>query len=212
VIIPFSTFAPDVAIEVPGCPQPLIEHHAMHAVSLFCKETRRLRETLPAVSVVANQGAYSVTPSSPNFKVVRVENVLLNGEPLAPISESELDAEMPDWRTQTGVPCLFVWYDEKLQLVPAPSTAATDALVVRISYTLDVSVSQTGFDKLLYQEYSDGLAAGIKARLMAIPGRGWSNPELAAFYQTAFKVAIAKGRLDASGGLTRSRLRTRMHA
>ena len=211
MIIPFSTFVPDVAIEVPGCPQPLLEHHAMHTVAQFCKETRRLRETLPAINVVAGQGAYAIAPSSSNLKVVRVENVWLDGQPLAPVSESELDAEMPDWRTQVDVPSVFVWYDEELRLVPAPSTAATDALVVRISYTLDVATSQTGFDEMLYQDYSNGLAAGIKSRLMAIPGRSWSNPEMASYYQNIFKAAIAQGRFDASGGLVRSRLRTRMH-
>lgn len=209
---PLSVFIPEVAVEVPECPQVLIEHHAVRAIARFCKETRRLRETLAPIDIVAGTSEYAVVPSSNLLKVVRVEAVWVDGELLYPVTEAELDAEIPEWRTEAGPPSLYAWIDEKIRLYPTPESASTDGLVVRISYTLDLTKQHTSFESLLYQEYGDGLASGIKARLMAIPKKAWSEPKLALFHENAFRVAVAQAKMDGAGGLTKTRLRTKVYS
>lgn len=206
--LPLATFLPDVAIEVADCPQLIIQHHTVKVLADFCKQSRYLMETLPLISAVAGQASYVITPSEIKNLLVRVEQVWFDGEPLDPITVPELDAEMPDWQTTTGTPHLYTWADDALQLVPIPETDAANTIKVRISYTLKVSAVQTEFPDILYDRFSQGIAAGIKASLMTIPGKAWSNPKLAAGYQRDFQVAVALAKGEGRKGLSRARRRT----
>lgn len=206
--IPFTTFLPDVALEVQDCPALVIRHHTIKVLTDFCKQSRYLRETLAPISVVAGTAAYAVAPSDNTQQLVRVEEVWFNGVQLDPITTSELDAEVENWRTDTGTPVLYTWTDEKLQLVPVPDTTAAGALEVRISYAIDPTATLVGFDPILYKRFDNGLAAGIKASLMMIPNKAWSNPDLAMAYQRDYKVAVALAKNQANKGLSRARRRT----
>ena len=207
--VPLTTFLPDIAIEVPGCPQPLIEHHIVRVLADFCMQSRYLTEILPAKDVVANLNEYAVAPSSANNQLVRIEEVWYDGEAIDPVSVAELDAEITGWRTDTGLPRIYASEDGEgtLLLVPVPDADAAGALKIKISIALDPTTSPTGFDPILYRRYGQGIAAGVKAKLMAIPGQSWSNPDLASQYSREYQVTVSTAKEASRKGLTKSRRR-----
>ena len=211
--IPYSTFLPDVSVDLPGCPQLFIQHHAIRVLADFCTQTRVLTEKLQALDVAAGQGEYTIAPSDSTNQIVRIERVWLNGELLAPVGADELDAEVPEWRTSTGLPRLFTSEagSNTFALVPVPDAESLGGLVAEVSIAADPSASPTQFDAMLYRKYGDGLACGIKARLMLIPGKEWSNPEMAVVNGQGYALAIARARGDVDNRLDRSRRRTRTY-
>lgn len=212
-MIPFSTLYPDILIEVPGCPLPLVKHHIIQVLADFCTETRILKETLPGINVVANTAQYPLSATLPGYVPVRTEEAWLNGEPLDPADVDQLNATLTNWRTETGSPAVFVDEDATgtLTLVPVPDTSIATGLVARISYTLDLVSPPTTFPEILYRNHAKGLAAGVKARLMDMPGKTWSNPELAAKRELEYKQAIATAKSKGDRSKTRARRRTKSY-
>lgn len=212
-LIPFSTFLPDVALYVPGCPQPIVEHSAIRVLADFGRDTCYETETLAAIDVTAGQADYVLSPSLGTNQFVRVEKVLFSGDELQPVSQDELDAEYPGWRDETGTPRLFTTAsaDATITLVPKPDTTIADALIVEIATALKPSASPTEFNSTLYDKFGDGLVAGICSRLMMMPGRSWTNLEAAAAIGYGYKLAVAKAKDEVDRRQSKARLRTRSY-
>lgn len=208
--VPFSILFPDVAVEMDGCPQPVITHYAIKVLADFGIQTRYTTEVLDPIDVVANTAEYEVAPTESATQLVRIEQVWLNGEPLDPIAAEELDAEMPGWRTEVGLPKLYTSEDGvgTIRLVPSPAAGVAGGLLVKLSFAVDPTASPKGFSKVLYQRFSDGLAAGIKARLAAMPNKPWSRPELVEGYRREYHIAVSMAKNVASKGLTKARRRS----
>lgn len=213
--IPYSTFLPDVSVDLPGCPQLFIQHHAIRVLADFCTQTRVLTEKLQALDVVAGQGEYTIAPSEATNQIVRIERVWVNGDLLAPVGVDELDAEIAEWRTATGLPRLFTSEagSSTLTLVPVPDVGSVGGLVIEVSVAVDPAASPAPetFDARLYRKYGDGLACGIKTRLMLIPNKEWSNPEMAMVNAQGYAATIAQARGDVDNRQSRTRLRTRTY-
>jgi len=215
VSTPLSAFLPDVALDSPDCPQVVIEYHAIRVLADFCTQTRYLTETLPSINVVAGTSEYALAPTVASERVVRVEKAWFSGDELFPVDEDELDAEVPGWRTETGTPRLFITRQGQngITLVPTPDASVSGALSVKVSRTIDITASPlpNAFDSALYQNYGDGLACGIKAKLMLQPGKAWTNPELAVANGSAYALAIARAKAEVDSRKDRARRRTRTY-
>lgn len=211
--IPLTTFLPDVAVHLPGCPQPIIEHHAIRVLADFGRKTRYETELLPTIDVVAGQGGYAIASTDATMQVVRVEQAWFNGETLSPVTADELDAEIPDWRIAQGTPRLYVAEDEgsDITLVPVPDTDTAAGLRVKVSVALNPLATVTEFNSTLYRRFGDGIAAGIRAWLQLIPNKEWSSPEHAVLNATAYQVAVSMAAQEADKQRARTRQRTRSY-
>ena len=53
---------------------------------------------------------------------------------------------------------------------------------------------------VMLSAYAEVIAAGVKARMMAMPGKEWSNPQMAAYYQERYRKGVADARWEKCRG------------
>lgn len=134
------------------------------------------------------------TPGEPDYTLyadavvesplwVRLDGVELQSTdvryaPSLPVSPGR---PMHYWRTTDNV----------VRLYPTPdATYSMDALVV-----LKPSRTATGVEDWIYETWAEALVDGAVWRLARIPGKSWSNLELAHLHKTRFDRQIANARV-----------------
>lgn len=138
----------------------------------------------------------------------------LNDNVIEPISEDDLDTEFNNtdfgwvgvnWRTDVKLPTR--WYiqdDGTVGLALAPN--ATGAL--RILCALKPTRASTSFPTWIYERYVNVIAHGAKAKLMEVPKKPYSDPQLAGYHMGKFHDGVSEARLRSAKSATRAPLRT----
>lgn len=206
----WSEFYPDVLPELPGAPLPMVDHWLRNAAIEFCEESKALVLNLEPVDAVAEQMEYLLPMPDDGggtpvvlYELVEIVSARFSGEKLTPIVPLELEKKYDDWEAEVGTPEHYTQADTfNILLIPAPTDAATDAIEVRAA--LKPTPSATGVSDWLFSQYRMALAAGVKAKMMALSGKPWSNPDMALFYSGVFADAISTATTRTSDGHTRA--------
>lgn len=186
---------------VDACPQPLAEQAIRDAIDGFCRQSKIYRGTV-TVALTAGDGTYTLTPPADSVVVetlyARIGDDLL--EPLVPELESRLiigngKPEYIKHLTATDI-----------EILPAPADAGSMSVTVIYS----ISLAATAFPDLLDQ-WREEIAFGAMARLMIMPNKPWSNPQVAAGYQTLFNNGINDAAARATLGNRKATLRVQAH-
>lgn len=206
----YSAFLKNVLPECPGVPYSVAFDAVRLAAIEFCKESTVLTKNHANISLVADQTAYALTTPT-DLDIQSVAGDIKYGPDGSIIFQrprTYLSVEIPDWENKTGIKPEFfyvsygdgattTWY---INVVPKPTEAVTDALagIVLICSPLNNS---TTVPTIIYEKWLEEIAAGAKARLMAMPTKEWSNPELAGYYKGIFMKGVADAlRFIQSGG------------
>jgi hypothetical protein len=209
--IPFDTFLDDIMPELPGCPVDLAQRRIRRIVNSFGTETRYLTTMLPLIDVVAGQAPYSIVPPDTDLQLIRPEEVRYNGDEISPFGVDELNAELPSWRTETGEPRLYTRENsDEIILIYVPTVSVTDGLQVKISYAPDFN-AVGGFEKVFYDRFADGIAAGVKADLMLMPKKPWSDQATAMKYEADYKLEVNRAKQLADRANSRAPRRTKSY-
>lgn len=201
----WSAFYPDVAPELPGAPYPMVDHWLRNAASEFFDRSKAYVVDLASVDAVANQMAYTI-PLAANTELVEVITAWFSGDKLTPKGRQFLEREYVDWMAEVGTPEYYTQQDTmSLLLVPAPSAAETGS--IKIKAAIKPGIAATGVDDWLFSQYRLAIAAGAKAKMMAMPNVGWANPERAALNEAKFEDAISTAITKANSGYVRARPR-----
>lgn len=193
MMVKFSKMYRDVRNTVTGCPTDLVHDALRQSAIDFCKHTSVLVVTLDPISLVAGESNYDLV-SDPGTHVYGLVAANLNGARLQLVTRTQLDVGYPDWESKTGTPqyALFVPGEEQVRLVPEPDAADTDALFVSVVLAPDDNAD--GIERDIYLRYKGVLAAGAKEKLLMLPNKAWTNPQLASFYGTEFMVGKSRAR------------------
>jgi hypothetical protein len=205
----WASWLPDVLPHVPGCPVVVAEHELRRASQEFFRRTRAWRVNLTTIAVPASTAEISCEPADAAHDLVRVEAVLYDGRQLDPETVENLDKGFSDeWAAHVGTPTHYVQLTPGiLRLYPVPSDAATFGVKIRASVT--PSESATGIPDDLAQKYRDAIQAGAKSRLMLMPGKGWTNLDLAAIYGRSFSDMADSANADAARAFGAAKIATR---
>lgn len=159
-------FEPFVALDVSGCPQPVIRQALQLALTDFCRSSRVWRATCEAGDVQDGVSLYTIVAPA-GSAVSALDSVLCDGREIPKGTYSlEGGAVRLHGRQRTG--------------------AGVEALAI-----LEPLITATTVPDLLL-EYVEGVASGAKFRLMLQPGKAWSSPELAVYHRREFDSAVAK--------------------
>lgn len=191
-----TAFHPFVATEVIGCPDPTINQALLLTAIEFCRETKAWTEIQEPIPLEG--GAFEYEMDAPTGALVQtVRDVWIGSRRLTPITMAGLQNVMPDWATAQGSePSHYSMAGELplLRVYPIPANTTGQALVVRASYV--PKTNATTLPDFLGQRHIEGVASGAKARLMAMPGTPWSNPELASYYRAMYDQSILNARIE----------------
>lgn len=198
----------EVLPDVPGCPQNVAKNAIRNAAIEFCERTYVYVVDHPAIDVVADVGAYAWSPAA-DLKVVRPDSVWFQGSPLDPVTRSDLSDMYTDWTAAKGTPRYFVQERvDQLILVPKPVATVTGAVTAKVSVA--PSRASTSIPDFLWERYLEDIAAGAKGRLMAMAGKPYTNPQMAAVQAQAFDDAVGAVNLKAFRGHGRARINSRL--
>lgn len=198
-MIPFTNWLPDVQAHVPGCPRMVVTDAIRQAVIRFCQESLFWRHRMEPMTTVLGVREYELDFPT-GTRIVSVRALTLAGRPVAEMNADDLDHRRPSWRTQKGQAGEYVFYTPNIiQFSREPAAGG------QIAATLALKPSQTALrcDDLLFNEYRDAIAAGAISVLALMPGKPWTNPDVAAQKGAVFLTGIDDAKVRAIDGFGR---------
>jgi len=207
----WSLFYDWVLPDLKGSPATSLVDHACREMSrAFCANTHAHKEDIPSINVVAGTANYAIVTSDPaNLDVDRVLTAWYSGVEIEQKATDDLvDLYGTRWQEKTGTPLYFTQIDSgSVILVPAPDTSLTAGL--KMSVSLMPTLAATGLADVIFDNWIDDIAKGIKAKFMLQDKKPWTNTELGMAYMAAFDGTVDSVRMLAQKAFGRARVRTR---
>lgn len=205
---------------VPACPEPTAIRHLRDAAIDFCRRTRIWRENdcytvedddTGDIAVISQAQIYEITSAS---VTVPDDDDDDDTDPsgatytLTPKTVDWLDKNRPGWRwleDSCGTP-EFVTQTEPnmVRIFPLPEIGSR----VRLQLILLPSITTDQIIDVLVDAYSQVIADGALARILALPG-DFTNPSLAAVYASSFGEALDRWGSQVPRGQMRARRSTK---
>lgn len=206
----WTAFYDYILPDLNGVSQALVSHTLRNVVIEFCNETLIYVYDLPEIDVVAGTAEYAITSDVSGTEVVMAKAAWVNDVPLAFAPLEALNSKYGGWTGDTSQQPLSFTQKTSTAIIlyPEPDTAYTDGLKVQVA--LRPTLAATGLVDWLATKYIQQLSAGCKGKLMAQPGRPWTNMELAQYNLSIFASAINDAKIETSRSLTRAVLSVRM--
>lgn len=197
-----NRFALDVLHDVSGAPGPLVEREVRFAAIEFCDYTLAWRSSLADIAIVADTNEYAfVVPSES-----RVSSVFYAGHDdirVLPTTERTLDDTQENWRSADATAEISSWYylpdRETVRLALTPEAVGVLELKVSLKPTQDAK----NLPDFLYNDHLEAIRAGTLARLLAQPGKDYSNPQLGGYFKMEFEKLKRKERAERWNDYTR---------
>lgn len=195
-----NRFGLDIAMDIVGAPMPLIEREVRFTAVEFCDYTLTWRVSLDDIDVVGGTGEYELTVPA-NSRVVTIVYAGHDGAKLMPTTEVALDDDHDGWRTSKSSKAAWYYLPDRtrIRIVLTPDAAGTLEAAVALAPTQDAKV----LPDMLYNEHLESIRKGTLARMLAVPGKAWSNPAMAAYYLNAFDRAKRKEKAERLNDYTR---------
>jgi hypothetical protein len=185
----WDNFFPYVQPHVPGCPEIIIQTHLQEAAAEYIARSELWRFDIDSDFTSKNTSDYEI--DVPTDAVL--ENILtlfVNGTPVNRVTDRHFHISNT---ADTSAPTSFsIYQDSQIRFFPTPDRKYTFEGVG----VLKPSLSATGVEDFIFETHGRSIACGAIWRLTIIPGKEWSNPELAMYYKTEFykHMDAAKGR------------------
>lgn len=206
----WADWLPNIEIDVPNCPAPIIEQAVKETAIDFLERTYWLQRTPAPIDIASGAAARSFgTPViSSGECVLAVLKAWIDDEPAPVYGPSDVEDDWPDWKTRTGDPeCLVMERVDAYWIVPAATTLKTAAL--RMKVAVGLLDTATTCDDSLRVHWRDAIADGAKARLMFQNNKPWSEPQRAGGHQARYNDAVDAASLRAIRTPARRPLATR---
>lgn len=163
----------EAQIELPGCPRPLVAMALRETVMGFLDRSKVLVVGLDPMDVEAGTGEYPLTVPE-GWSGYRID------VPLAVVLDGRRLRERADWYMADAT---------TLALREAPTADAEGALQVTAAMQID-DIATASLDGL--RTWQAAIAAGLKSRLMFMPGKPWTSLPMAEFYRREYNRGLSE--------------------
>jgi hypothetical protein len=206
---------PKVRIEAPGAPDILVEDVVADSMKDFFRESEVWRYSVPSLLDWTQAQTFpTLTPGSEipaGTRMKRLDELKYgkNEGRIVPFyTRQDMDCVFPIWETKTGSAPL-AWTNDPTsdspRIIPIATADVTGSLFLRV---ILVPTTLTDIPDFFYDEFHDVWRWGALARLLKMPGRDWTNLQLAAYYRALYddEIVRAKSRAQAEFGQPNKRL------
>ena len=176
-------FLPKVRARATGVAEPVALDAIRDAAAEFCRRTRLWRFS-DQFDVTASKACIAVPFGA---TLLDIERVNFNGCRLDPQSTQWLDDHIEQWRDApvSGMPKWFTQTSMNSILI-VPAQAGT----VKLWVTLSVGQDAEQVPDFMADQYREAIANGALWRLLMLPGKTFTNPNLAATAKAQFDEVI----------------------
>ena len=205
--VALETFIPDIAVECSGASNPLILSAVRTAVIEFCRKSLYWQEETDPVPIIKGVAElYAPT----GRQIVQIMSVNIDGDgTLPPLTLEQVERALPQWRTAHGDPAGFVAINpETFRLTPVPDTAGT------LTATVAYAPTRTGgvVPDAIYDQHFEVIKHGTLARLKAMMGHAFYDPQAAIYYTGRFNAGVNAAAVERNKGFSRANLRVEPRA
>lgn len=197
--IDLEEFLPTIIPYVRGVPDNVALEAVRQSVEEFCRRSLIVRKVMDGVDVVADEPDYFLDIPYYYYSVALLE-ISLGSLPLAHLDTETLANYFgPNWRTLTG-PVSYVTQDDtkSFRLVKIPTRTYTDP--VRMTVALAPNKLATSVRRIVFDQWSETIAHGARARLHDTPDQPYFNPEAALRFRSWFDSGCSEAKIRADKG------------
>lgn len=208
-IKPYSDLVKYVLPIATGLPNPVAITFLRESAVEFFSKSLCYRYQQPTLAVTEGVHDYPFDLPS-QTEITQLIVVSYDGVELQPITQESLLKMFTKWPEEpSDTPRYFMLLNkETLQLAPTPSEDKLAAL--RVFAALRPTESSTGVDETILDEFREAIVDGALRRALAVPGKHWTNNELAAFHGKKFIAGIATAKAQTDKGGTRGNVSVRL--
>jgi len=200
---PLDDFLQHINLYAPGCALPTAYFGIRQAAIEFCERTKLWRYE-DEFAVTGTDAEAMIAPSG--AVVQDIETAFFDGEKLTPKTVEWLDANIRDWRSGTpaGLPA-YITQTEPNTLRIVPAQAGTVKLAVWLKPAQDAEE----VPDFMVDQYRAVIANGALSYILAIPGKSFTNLDLANGFGATFQMMLSKLSNKGSTGQQRAPVRTK---
>lgn len=192
---PWKDFEPLVALHVTGCAPLAMREAVREALEEFCTKTHIWTVEAGPFDVRQGVADYDL-PVDIDQRALVVKRVKFKDRPIEIVNTERLDGSLPTWTSsgQGAVPLMCrVFVEDGAQFVrlfPVPSETVKSAL--RFWVAVKPASNSEQVPDFFYEDWRRVLASGAVAKLAAVPGKDYTNPDLAVYHQRLFQMGVAR--------------------
>ncbi|MCH8505058.1 MAG: hypothetical protein LAT50_12125 [Ectothiorhodospiraceae bacterium] len=172
-----SKLMPDVAPEVPGCPNMMALSALRMSARDFLRQTHVWRETLEPMEPGQDEPSIHILPALPSGASMLA---IVSVTPVGGHRKIRASLEPPDKLT------VYDAYGERFEVTRA----------------LNLESGENKLPGWLLERVGEHIACGAKYRLLRMPNKEWTDPDLAAHYNGLFRDGIGQMRIEQASGFS----------
>ncbi len=188
-------FFPYIRVDVPDCPNPVINTNVISACVEFCRETLAWTEFQDYLPLFDDLVDYQIDAPA-HSRLIQIMDVWMGNSRLIPLTIKDLQRVMPNWTDAIGsLPVYYTAAVERgmIRLHPKPKNVTGKRLSLRIA--LVPSSNAATLPDFLELHHFEAIASGVKARLLMMASAPWFNPQLAERHRQLFLDGINAARI-----------------
>lgn len=183
----FSDLVADVLIEAPGCPEPIAISTLRRTAIKFCRESHVWVEQINDLYPVNDVTKYKVTPPD-DTQIIAIASMVHH--------KGESEFKVKYWPLVNP-----------LGYLSFPAVPELDQGPIRIKVVLAPTNTANEMPDAIGEDYREGLIHGAVAKLVMMPGKDWSNPQMAAYHQSLYDEQKREAKFRRNNGNTEVNLR-----
>ena len=206
--IALATLLPELRVELPGVPEPLLAAALARITRQYFRKSETWKFQVSNVLDWTTALTFPViTPGTDipaDTHVVRIDTVKYktggSGTSHRTVrfkTRDQLDRENPDWETEVGSsPSAWTKIDDsQAVIVPIASADVLASLTIRTIIAPDPALLT--IPDFLFYESEETIKQGVLAQIMKVPGKDWTNINLAVKYKRDFNEGVEDARSKA---------------
>lgn len=208
----FLSLATRLATSVPGCPQPVLVQYIRDAAIEVCERTLAWRYSQPAIALTPGVPEYPYEAPT-QAEVHAFLTVTINGKLIEPVTVEEVNRRYPTWPdmalAERAEPRNVLQLDaDNFAVAPLPddSQPYTLKMIVALKPLRDA----TGMDKTAMDDLENVIVHGALQNLLVLPGKHWTDRELAAYHAKQYLAKTTERRARANLGAGRASMSVQM--
>lgn len=206
----WDDFLPDVLVHCPSAPVPTVRRVLRRAARAFCQRTYAWKVWLPCEQAASPDLTDYTFVLPTGAELVRLEKVTADDKPVGVSMQDLPDEDWTDEDTATGLDERAITVDLLGFTLTGQALADTAVVKAYVALMPTRSAAACGFE-LLASRYFEAIVHGALARLFAIKGATFGDPDEAARFAGQFEADIARAVQDVSRGHTNKRRRPTAH-
>lgn len=192
----------DVLPELMGCSVELAVNALRNTCIELFQKSWIYTQPMDTIPVLVDVPEYDLDSFS-GYRIVGVVSAWFNDLRINPLAAEMINKNRLRWEADKGTVEGYIIKESNLiRLYRIPDQTGNLVLTVALAPT----TKSTGIETFVYDFYSEAIAAGAKARLMAIPSKPFSNINASMMYRAQFAAAVTDAKWKAKQALTTSNL------